>query len=108
MFADPSKVFSEFRNVNLTSDGVNGAANPITGLPLMNFDFGVGKRTQIFERYSVSYSAQFFNFFNNVNFVTPTLSLGNPTTFGAITRQLIPTNRQAGSRWIEMELRVDF
>lgn len=108
LFADPSKVFGEFRNVNLTTDQVNGAANPITGLPLVNFDFGVGKRTQIFERYSVSYSAQFFNLFNNVNFVTPTLSLGSPGNFGAITSQLIPTNRQAGSRWIEMELRVDF
>jgi hypothetical protein len=108
MFADPSKVFSEFRNVNLTTDRVNGAANPITGLPLVNFDFGVGKTTHIFERFSVSYSAQFFNLFNNVNFVTPALSLGSPRNFGAITHQLIPTNRQSGSRWIEMELRVDF
>ncbi|HEV3513697.1 MAG TPA: carboxypeptidase-like regulatory domain-containing protein [Candidatus Sulfotelmatobacter sp.] len=108
LFADPSKVFSEFRNVNLTTDGLNGAANPITGLPLMNFDFGAGKRTQIFERFSLTYSAQFFNLFNNVNFVTPSLSLGSPANFGAITRQLIPTNRQSGSRWIEMELRLDF
>ncbi|MGH9472154.1 MAG: carboxypeptidase regulatory-like domain-containing protein [Terriglobales bacterium] len=108
MFADPSQAFSDFRNVNLTTDGLNGAANPLTGMPLVNMDLSIGKRTQISERYSISYSAQAFNLFNNVNFNTPSLGLDSPTNFGAITRQLIPTNRQAGSRWIEMDLRLDF
>ncbi|TAN23580.1 MAG: carboxypeptidase regulatory-like domain-containing protein [Acidobacteria bacterium] len=108
MFADPAAVYKDFRNVNLSTDGLNGGANPITGLPLVNLDFSLGKKTQLTERYSISYSAQFFNLLNNVNFNTPALALGSPTNFGAITSQFIPTNRLSGARWIEMELRLDF
>ncbi|MGH9477182.1 MAG: carboxypeptidase regulatory-like domain-containing protein [Terriglobales bacterium] len=108
MFAYPSAVYGSFRNINLSTDTNTGAANPLYGLPLVNLDFALGKRTQINERYSISYSAQAFNLLNNVNFETPGLALGSPTNFGAITNQLVPTNRQQGSRWIEMELRLDF
>lgn len=108
LFSNPTSVFGDFRNIQLSTDGLNGAANPITGLPFVNLDFSLGKKTQVGERYAISYSAQFFNLLNNVNFNTPGLSLGSPANFGAITSQFIPTNRQAGSRWIEMELRLDF
>lgn len=108
LFANPSAALKDFRPVELSSDGLTGFANPITGLPLVNLDLSLGKETRIKENYAVSFSAEFFNFFNNVNYVTPTLSLTSPGNFGAITQQLVPTDRIAGSRWIELGLRLDF
>jgi hypothetical protein len=63
----------------------------------------------------MEFSAQFLNIFNHVNFITPglpaspdVLSLQSPQNFGVITNQFVPANRTAGSRWIELGLRVSF
>ncbi|HEV2387533.1 MAG TPA: carboxypeptidase-like regulatory domain-containing protein [Candidatus Acidoferrales bacterium] len=108
LFADPKAAIKDFRPVQLSADGLTGFANPITGLPLVNLDLSLGKKINLKENAALSVSAEFFNFFNNVNFVTPSLSLTSPGNFGAITQQLVPTDRIAGSRWIELGLRLDF
>lgn len=108
VFANPSAVLADFRNVNLSTDGRDGDANPFRGLGLWNYDMTLGKQTVIREKTTVDFSAQFLNAFNNVNFATPGLSLQNPSNFGEITGTQVPANRTNSARWIELGLRVNF
>jgi hypothetical protein len=68
----------------------------------------LGKSTNITERLKVEFSADFFNMFNHVNFLDPSLDTTNPSTFGVINTQLVPADRIQGSRWIQLGLRVRF
>ncbi|HKV25016.1 MAG TPA: carboxypeptidase-like regulatory domain-containing protein [Candidatus Acidoferrum sp.] len=115
IFANPAQAFADFRAVNLSTDGRDGASNPLRGLGMWNFDAALGKSTTIRESWKLEFSAQFLNLFNHVNFQTPGLpasttglSLQGPSSFGVITNQFVPANRTAGSRWIELGLRLSF
>jgi len=112
LFADPAAVFADFRNVQISKDGRTGRSNPLHGLPFWNLDSSLGKKTALTERVSFSIQADFFNIFNHVNFVDPSLSLTSPASFGVISTQLVPTSRDNtladGSRWIQLGLRVSF
>jgi hypothetical protein len=92
-----------------------GASNPLRGLGMWNFDMALGKSTTIHESVKMDFSAQFLNIFNHVNFQTPGLpasstglGLQSAANFGVITNQFVPANRTAGSRWIELGLRISF
>jgi hypothetical protein len=78
------------------------------GLPFWNFDMRLGKATKLHEKYTLGFSADFFNIFNHENFATPTPSFTSPATFGVITATQTPVNRTNAGRWIEMGLRLDF
>jgi hypothetical protein len=91
LFANPQTAFASFRPVLLASDGREGRANPLRGLPFWNLDSSLGKKTSFTEKISGQLAAAFFNIFNNV-----------------ITAQLVPANRSYGSRAIELSLRVEF
>jgi hypothetical protein len=108
LFANPQAAFSSFRPVLLASDGREGRANPLRGLGFWNLDTSLGKRVPVNERVSAQLAADFFNIFNNVNFLDPSLSLTSPQTFGVITSQLVPANRSYGSRAVQLSLRVEF
>jgi len=108
LFADPESVFKSFRRVLISQDGRSGRANPLRGLPRWNLDVSVGKRIQVIERVSARISFDFFNVFNKVDFVNPTLDLNNPRAFGVLSTQFTPPNRFAGSRWIQAGFRVEF
>jgi hypothetical protein len=109
LFGDPAKVFGEFRNVNISTDGRTGRSRPLIGLGFWNLDQSIGKRTAITERVSMSFSADFFNIFNHPNFQDPTLNISSASSFGVIGTQLVPTNRDtAGARWIQLGLRFEF
>ena len=109
LFANPAAVFADFRNVNISTDGRTGRANPVRGLPFWNLDMSLGKKTTITEKVSMSLSADFFNIFNHVNFVDPNLNINQRASFGVISTQLVPTNRDtSGARWIQLGLRFDF
>jgi hypothetical protein len=109
LFADPAAVFGEFRNVQISKDGRTGRSEPLRGLPFWNLDMSLGKKTAITERVSMSISADFFNIFNHPNFVDPTLNISQKASFGVISTQLVPTNRDTdGARWIQLGLRFDF
>lgn len=108
VFSNPTAVLSDFRNVNLSTDGRDGDANPFRGLGLWNYDMTLGKNTVIREKTSVDFSAQFLNAFNHPNFATPGLSLQNPANFGEITGTQVPANRNNSARWIELGLRLNF
>ena len=108
LFGNPAGVFASFRPVLISTDTGDGRGSPMQGLPFWNFDAALGKTTTIHEGLKLTYAFQFFNLFNNVNFATPSLSLQTPSSFGVITNQFVPANRQAGSRWIEFSARLDF
>lgn len=78
------------------------------GFGLWNLDTRFGKVTKFHERYGFEFTADFFNTFNHVNFLDPTLDLTNLPTFGVVDATLTPANRLASSRWIQLGLRVDF
>src|SRR5262249_7491778 len=82
LFKAPASVFSNFRRVNISTDGRAGIANPLRGLPRWNLDTSIGKKTSITEKVNVVFSADFFNVLNHVDFANPGLSLTAPATFG--------------------------
>jgi hypothetical protein len=108
IFTNPDAAAGDFRYPNLSTDGRDGSGHPIRGLGLWNLDSRLGKTTSFHERYKVEISADFFNIFNHVNFFDPALNINNPANFGVISTELIPANRQQGSRWIELGLRLSF
>jgi len=107
-FADPAAAAKEFRPILLSSDTTTGRSNPLRGFWFKNLDLRIGKITKITERVGMEYSFDFFNAFNHPTFVDPILDTTNMPSFGAITTQYIPANRNTGSRWIQFGLRVDF
>jgi len=111
MFANPEVVANSFRRVRLSADGRSGRANPLRGLPHWSLDFSVGKKTHVTEKVNAVFSVDFFNLFNNPQFNDPSLSLNNLAAFGVLSSQWVPTNRAdtgAGSRWIQIGVRVEF
>lgn len=108
VFADPAAAFADFRFINLATDGRDGSANPMRGLPMWNYDMSLGKQTKIRENVSMDFSAQFLNAFNHVNFASPSLNLQSPQNFGEITSTFVPANRTNSARWIELGLRLNF
>jgi hypothetical protein len=116
-FSDPAAAYCSFRPVLLSSDTRDGRGNPLRGFGMWNLDSSIGKETAITERFKVRFSADFFNMFNHLTFVDPLgLPLGptdfmdaqNASTFGVVSKQFIPANRQSGSRWVQFGLRVSF
>ncbi|MBL8187390.1 MAG: carboxypeptidase regulatory-like domain-containing protein [Acidobacteria bacterium] len=110
LFGNPESVFNSFRRVEISSDGRAGRANPLRGPSRWNVDLSLGKQTTIKEGLKVTFLADFFNAFNNVIFANPTLDLNNSRAFGVLTTQFIAPERggTAGSRWIQMGLRIEF
>jgi hypothetical protein len=49
-----------------------------------HLDLNVASKIRFTERFSATFTAQFFNIFNHVMFVDPAVSLQAPTTFGVI------------------------
>ena len=107
-FSNASSVLNDFRPILLGSDGRTGRSRPLRGFGLWNLDTRFGKVTKFHERYGFEFTADFFNTFNHVNFLDPTLDLTNLPTFGVVDATLTPANRLASSRWIQLGLRVDF
>jgi hypothetical protein len=120
-FSDPAAAYCSFRPILLTSDTRDGRAHPLRGFGLSNVDASIGKETAVTERFKLKFSADFFNVFNHVTFqdpLNPAFSTGfiDPTnasgfggaTFGVITKSFVPPQRQVGSRWIQLGLRLSF
>jgi hypothetical protein len=107
-FSNPASAIKDFSQVLISSNKNDGRDSPIEGLPFWNFDMSLGKSTSITERLKLVFAADFFNIFNHVNFLDPSLDVTNPSTFGVINTQLVPADRIQGSRWIQLSLRVNF
>lgn len=107
-FANPAAVVSDYRPILLSSDSRDGRGNSLRGFPMWNLDARVGKLTSLTERFKLEFSADFFNVFNHVVFNNPSLNLGVPSTFGAVTSEFTPGNRVNGARWVQFGLELRF
>ena len=107
-FSDPAAAIKDFRQVLLSKDTNDGRNSPLRGLPFWNLDMSLGKQTTITESLKFTISADFFNIFNHVNFLDPSFNVNTPATFGVINTQLVPADRNQGSRWIQIGVRFDF
>jgi hypothetical protein len=107
-FSNPSAALKDFRPILLASDTSTGRSNPLRGFWFKNLDMRLGKVTTIHERAKLEFSFDFFNAFNHPTFLDPTLDTTNQANFGVVSTQLIPANRNAGSRWIQFGMRIDF
>jgi hypothetical protein len=107
-FGDPSAALKDFRPILLSTDTSTGRSRPLRGFWFKNLDLRIGKVTSITEKLKVEYSFDFFNAFNHPTFLDPILDTTNLANFGVVNTQLIPANRNTGSRWIQFGLRVDF
>lgn len=101
IFADPQAVCNQFRPIQLSVD-TTSRGGTLRGLGLWNVDLSVAKKTALTERTRVTFSAEFFNVFNHVNFLDPSVSLQSPQTFGVITTQ------GNDPRQIQIGMRFDF
>jgi len=110
LFANPEEAFNSFRQILISQDTRTGRGNPLRGFPFWNTDLSLGKKTAVTEKVNVVFHADFFNLFNRVNFNSPVLSLTNRAGFGVVTSQFVAPNRTsgAGSRWIQLGLRIEF
>jgi hypothetical protein len=110
LFGNPEQVFNSFRRVEISRDGRAGRATPLRGPSRWNVDLSLGKTTTITESFKLTFLADFFNAFNNVMFANPSLDLNNSRAFGVLTTQFIAPERggTAGSRWIQLGLRMEF
>jgi len=119
-FSDPAAAFCSFRPILLTVDTRDGRDKPLRGFNFWNLDASFGKEAVITERFKLKFSADFFNIFNHVTYqdpLNPAFSTGfiDPTndgfgahSFGVVTKSFVPAQRQVGSRWVQLGLRVDF
>jgi hypothetical protein len=101
IFANPQSVCSEFRPILLSVDKTSRGGT-LRGMKLWNVDLSFAKKFMFKEKTGMTFSAEFFNMFNHVNFLDPAVSLQSPQTFGVITTQA------NDPRQIQLGLRFDF
>ena len=93
--------------------------NAIFGPHFWDFDFALAKQTQVFERLSLQFRAEFFNIFNHPNFalpnwfVNPGAGVTSPPATGLITQtpdqaQTNPGLGGGGPRVIQLGLKLLF
>lgn len=107
-FSNAGAALKDFRPILLASDTRTGRSRPLRGFWFKNLDLRLGKVTKFRENLQVEYSFDFFNAFNHPTFLDPTFDTTNLSDFGVVNTQLIPANRNTGSRWIQFGLRVEF
>ncbi|HEV2387893.1 MAG TPA: carboxypeptidase-like regulatory domain-containing protein [Candidatus Acidoferrales bacterium] len=86
LFADPVAVFNSLSRP-LLSVNTQIPFDELRMLPSWNVDFAVGKTIAATERYQLTFSAQFFNFLNQVTFNPPSLDMASSSNFGVLTSQ---------------------
>jgi hypothetical protein len=101
IFADPNAVCALFRPIQLSADHTSRGGT-LRGLKPWDVALGIRKKTSLTERVSLTFTSEFFNLFNHVNFLDPAVNLQNPQTFGVITTQ------GNDPRVVQLGLRVDF
>jgi hypothetical protein len=76
--------------------------NAFRGPRFFDTDASLVKRFKITERKAVTFRAEAYNLWNNVNFSSPAVSIATPTTFGKVSSSV------NGARVMQMALRFDF
>ncbi len=80
----------------------SGGRNAFRCPRFFNVDMSLVKKFQIGERHAVSFRAEAYNLFNNVNFDAPNANLATPSSFGKIA------NTVGNARILQMALRYEF
>lgn len=81
------------------------------GPKFFDSDISLVKRFRFTERQPVTFRAEAYNVFNNVNFANPAtaaLTITTPTTFGKISTDFGPGGGGASGRVLQGALRYDF
>jgi carboxypeptidase family protein len=101
IFADPGAVCALFRPIQLSTD-TTSRGGTLRGLGAWSMDVSFVKKIRLTEKAGVTFSSEFFNLFNHVNFLDPATSLQSPQTFGVLTTQA------NDPRQVQLGLRFDF
>ncbi len=101
IFSNPVAVCAMFRPVQPSVDKTSRGGT-LRGFKPWDAALSVAKKTTVTEQTSFTFTAEFFNLFNHVNFADPAVSLQSPQTFGVITTQ------GNDPRAIQLGLRLDF
>jgi hypothetical protein len=101
IFGNPAAAYAAFRPVEASVD-TTSRGGTLRGLGAWDVDMTLAKKFSMTERANLTFSAQFFNMFNHVNFADPTVRLTSPQSFGVITSQA------NNPRAIELGLHLDF
>ena len=86
----------------VAGDYGNTGRNTFRGPRYFDTDVSLVKRFRIYESHAITFRAEAYNVFNNVNFANPTVSLTAPATFGKLG-SIVGTPRV-----MQMALRYDF
>jgi len=111
LFANPDKVYNQFRPFILGIDGPNGGGGgPLRGMSHWNLDLTVSKQIKFTERFNARFIATFSNIMNHPWFTDPYLDLQDQANFGSIYNSVSPTGTiQVNTpRQIEFGLRFGF
>lgn len=97
-------LFSSTNAINSFADDWPGSAAGTRALVrlagMKNFDIAVAKSFPMpWEGQSVQFRAEAYNAFNNVNFISPSLALSNPATFGEYQNTMPPREMQFALRY---------
>jgi hypothetical protein len=76
--------------------------NAFRGPRFFNVDLSLVKKIAIIERHSMTFRAEFYNLFNNVNFANPAANIATPQSVGRIQTTL------GNPRIVQLGLRYDF
>lgn len=101
IFTDPGAVCGLFRTTQLGGD-TTSRGGTLRGLGSWNVDLSFMKKIQLTEKTKLTFSSEFFNLFNHVNFLDPATSLQSPQTFGVLATQA------NDPRQVQLGLRFDF
>lgn len=108
LFANPTAVFNNYRPAVLGLDTRSYDLGPFYGQHRWNLDFTIAKDTKFTERVGATAYAQFLNAFNHMMYGDPSMDLGNPGAFGALTGQYNTLGNGSYTRVIELGLRLYF
>jgi hypothetical protein len=97
-------LFSTTNAVNSFADDWPGSAAGTRAIVrlagMKNFDIAVAKSFPLpWEGHSIQFRAEAYNAFNNVNFISPSLALYNPATFGEYQNAMPPREMQFALRY---------
>jgi carboxypeptidase family protein/TonB-dependent receptor-like protein len=85
----------------------NVGRNAFSGPGFFNLDLSVFRKFRVTERWSLELRAESFNFTNTPQYPNPDGGLGN-ATFGQITNAGIGSSADAGSRQVQLGIRILF
>ncbi len=108
MFSDPVSVFNQVRPPILGMDTKNPGVGPFMGQNYWNVDAELKKDVRIAESATFEFSFIASNVLNHREFVDPTLTLSDPTSWGVLNTQEQDITGKSFTRQMEFGGRITF